>query len=223
MIECKGCRRLFATKQNTKFCSRHCQQTNWRKNNANYAAKQKEWLVNNPHKRAEYNARRRKKYHDNIDEARAKQRASQGKYREKHRAKQREYYQKYYRRNAIKQHQEKPWKSLLAGAKRRAKLAGIRFSLTENWAKKRWTGACELTGIAFAPAETRVGYKRRNFNPSIDRIKSAGPYTPANCRIVLWAINSFKRDGTDKEMYMIARALIKQAPIRYLENQAPQE
>lgn len=119
----------------------------------------------------------------------------------------RDYYPGYAQRKMIAQ----PWSTLLTGAKRRAKIKKITFDLTPEWAIKRWTGACELTGLPFSEPVKRVGYKNRNMSPSIDRIHPTGGYTQDNCRIILWAVNGFKRDSSDSDMYKIARALIARA------------
>lgn len=61
-------------------------------------------------------------------------------------------------------------------------------SLTIEWIKgKLLAGVCEVTGIAFE-------FERNGnpFFPSIDRIDSSKGYTPDNCRVVLWIINTAK-------------------------------
>jgi len=120
----------------------------------------------------------------------------------------REWYRTYYPGYAKKKMIAQPWNPLLVGAKRRAKIKNVSFDLTPEWAAARWTGYCELTGLPFSGPDKRVGYKNRNMSPSIDRIDPDGPYTQNNCRIILWAINCFKRDSSDSEMYEIAKALI---------------
>lgn len=130
------------------------------------------------------------------------------KYAKNNRTRIRTWYRAYYPGYALKKMTAQPWSTLLTGAKRRAKVKKVAFDLTPEWASSRWTGCCELTGLPFSGPNKRVGYKNRNMSPSIDRIDAAGPYTQENCRIILWAINCFKRDSSDAEMYGIAKALI---------------
>lgn len=139
---------------------------------------------------------------------REKASARSGAYAKDNRVRVRTWYRTYYPGYAQKKMTAQPWSTLLAGAKRRAKIKNIPFDLTPEWAAKRWTGYCELTRLPFSEPEKRVGYKNRNMSPSIDRINPAGSYTQNNCRIILWAINCFKRDSSDAEMYEIAKALI---------------
>ena len=104
-----------------------------------------------------------------------------------------------------------PWIQLIRSAKDRARLKRIAFDLTDEWGEARWTGRCEVTGIEFdLSAPTRNG--PRLFGPSVDRIDSSKSYTMDNCRIVLLAVNAFKNDGTDEDMYLIANALIANHP-----------
>lgn len=124
----------------------------------------------------------------------------------------RELSRQHYKKHAVEKNKHQPWRNLLIGTARRAKINNLPFELTDAWAKARWTGYCELTGIPFASPEQRTGYKNRNFSPSIDKIIPTLGYTVANSRIILWAINSLKRDGTDEQMYCIAKALIEHRP-----------
>ena len=81
-----------------------------------------------------------------------------------------------------------PASSLLTNCKSRAKDKGLEFSLTLEWVKQRLkAGVCEVTGIDFL-----LGSLRHPFLPSIDRIDSSKGYTPENCRVVLWIINTAK-------------------------------
>jgi hypothetical protein len=99
----------------------------------------------------------------------------------------------------------KPWAHMLAKARIRARGAGLAFELTHEWAKARWTGHCEVTGIPFTMwVGTTVAT-----SPSLDRIDPSRGYVDGNCRFVLWAVNRFKGDGSDAEMLAIARELVK--------------
>lgn len=101
---------------------------------------------------------------------------------------------------------------LFRGAKQRSKEKSVPFDLDDAWARARWTGKCELTGLEFSSPEKRKGNKLRNFSPSIDRIVGELGYVKNNCRFVLWAVNSFKRDSSDADMYRMAVALVENMP-----------
>lgn len=101
-----------------------------------------------------------------------------------------------------------PWLSLLASAYRRAAKKNVSYTLTPAWAEERWTGVCELTGIPFnmgMPGKPGP----RLYSPSIDRIVPSLGYVEENCRFILWAINSFKGEGTDDDMLKIATCLVE--------------
>lgn len=104
----------------------------------------------------------------------------------------------------------RPWVKMLDAAQGRAKAKGVPFDLTAEWAQGRWTGFCELTGIAFdMTLPGRSG--PRTFAASIDRIDPKAGYTQANCRFVIFAVNAMKVQGTDADMYRIAVALLTNA------------
>lgn len=90
--------------------------------------------------------------------------------------------------------------------KRRAKAAGIPYNLDLKWAKKMYTGYCELTGLKFVPGINR---KSNSYSPSVDRIIPQKGYTKKNCRVILLGVNALKSSGTDADMYKIAEALIE--------------
>jgi len=98
-----------------------------------------------------------------------------------------------------------PWFVAFDDCQSRAKKKGRVFSITRAWARNRYTGKCELTGISFAPSN---GHGPAALSISIDQIVPKGGYTPENSRFVLHAINSFKGAMTDDEMLAIARALL---------------
>jgi hypothetical protein len=100
---------------------------------------------------------------------------------------------------------EKPWIKMIIAAKGRAAKRGLAFDLTHEWGEKRWTGFCELTGLPFAP---RYEANSSIFSPSLDKIIPARGYIQTNCRFVLFGVNNLKHDGTDEEMYLVAKALI---------------
>src|ERR1700738_5064705 len=71
-----------------------------------------------------------------------------------------------------------PWLNSLRGSKQRAKKEGIPFSLTRDWARERWNGNCEVTGLPFIFSTRRNPYL---FSPSLDRIVPELGYAPDNC------------------------------------------
>lgn len=99
------------------------------------------------------------------------------------------------------------WKRALGSARERAKKNGLEFGLTSDWAKARWTGNCELTGIPFVRS-TGKGGGPGMYSCSLDRIDSKVGYIPDNCRFVLAGINALKGSGTDREMYDLAAQLL---------------
>jgi hypothetical protein len=105
----------------------------------------------------------------------------------------------------LRERQTYPWSRLIYGAKNRSKKSNIEFDLTFDWGRDRWTGACEITGIPF-----RHGSKNPTpFSPSIDRIDPKLGYTKENCRFILFGVNSLKLNGTDSDVMLIARAILK--------------
>lgn len=101
-----------------------------------------------------------------------------------------------------------PWKGPVDAAIRRAKERGLPCDITHEWARARWTGCCELTGLPFVIGERGNG--PRPFSASLDQIRAAKGYTTDNCRFILWCVNAFKHTGTDAEMFMVAEALLAQ-------------
>lgn len=99
-----------------------------------------------------------------------------------------------------------PWSILVKGAQARSREFGHAFDLTDEWATTRWTGYCELTGLPFDIGNR--GVKRRLWAASLDKIDPTLGYIQSNCRFVLWAINAFKSNGTDEQMYLVAEALL---------------
>lgn len=97
---------------------------------------------------------------------------------------------------------------LMKSAKSRAKKKRLPFDLTIDWAKDRWTGRCELSGIEFRPSSGR----QNPYSPSIDRIDGTKGYVRTNCRFILSAINYLKANGTDEQMFHIASELTARRP-----------
>jgi len=92
-----------------------------------------------------------------------------------------------------------------SSSKYRARKKKLEHSLSHDWyMKKLEKGICEITKIPFVYTSDRMSPR----HPSVDRIDSSKGYTEDNCRMILWCINSFKGNGSDKEMYHIAKAII---------------
>lgn len=100
----------------------------------------------------------------------------------------------------------RPWAYLLKSRQADAAKRGIAFELTDEWARARWTGRCEITSIAF-----RINGKRgpSPFSPSIDRIDANKGYAQDNARFVLWGCNALKGVGSDIDMLEIAEAIVR--------------
>ena len=100
-----------------------------------------------------------------------------------------------------------PWYHLIKTAKERAARKGVAFELTQDWGRDNWTGRCAITGIEFVKNGLGSGPKPRS--PSIDRIDPKKGYTPDNSRFILACVNSFKHEGTDLDMYLIAKVIVE--------------
>ncbi len=105
-----------------------------------------------------------------------------------------------------------PFYSLLTSAKVRAKKKRLKFDLTIEWARARWTGRCEMTNLPFAATNRQRGGGKKGgtaFSPSIDRIDNTRGYTQDNCWFVLLAINAAKRENTIDDLYIIMEAAVE--------------
>ena len=72
----------------------------------------------------------------------------------------------------------------------RAKRRGLDFSLTRDWFEERLvTGVCELTGRKL-DVSTGCTTGPRAASPSVDRIDASKGYTPDNCQMILYCLNS---------------------------------
>ena len=100
----------------------------------------------------------------------------------------------------------RPYIYLLRCAKQRAKEKGFDYSLSIAWAEARWTGKCELTQILFVVGGNDGPLP---FSPSLDRIDRTKGYIDGNSRFILHGLNSLKGRGTDEDMKMICRAVLK--------------
>lgn len=145
------------------------------------------------------NDRRRQHHHANKDHANGRRLANYYEHREENRPVRKE--------KAVQSRIKVPWSKMYWAAKGRAKKKGVPFTITLDWAKARYAGVCELTGIPFVLGQRGSGPKP--YSPSIDRIDPAVGYTPENCRFILWAVSALKHVGTDADMLFIARALVE--------------
>ena len=222
---CIGCGKAFVRRQKAgklqTYCSRSCYIES---NRETSRQRTREWRNKNPKKCVEYAAKRLKgsrtinckKCGKPVTAYRSdKEFCSMSctvKYRREHtdyfrhaHEKNRERNNAYCMRHYHRTRAATPWKVLIEMAKVRGRKKGTPCDLTDAWAKARWTGKCEITGLPFEFGLT----KRGPFSPSIDQIKQGQGYTQDNSRFVLWAINSFKNVGTDEQMYEIAIAITK--------------
>lgn len=94
---------------------------------------------------------------------------------------------------------------LLNTAKKRCNETGLEFSLTKEWAKLKWTGKCELSGVEMFSGIGRQCMR----SPTIDRIDAKKGYAPDNCRFVCLALNAMRGDGTDEEMMELLVATLE--------------
>jgi hypothetical protein len=90
---------------------------------------------------------------------------------------------------------------LFNGARTRATKKGLEFSIDLAWVESAiGYGVCQVTGLPF-----EFGNKR--FAPSLDRIDCSQGYTPSNTRVVVWAFNCAKGDGSDSDLRKLMEAL----------------
>lgn len=93
-------------------------------------------------------------------------------------------------------------------AKQRAASKGLEFSLTKAWIQERLaSGRCEVTSLPFNwDSRRRDGAMNGAFSPSIDRRDITKGYTPANCRVVVWALNCALGQWGDEVFTVVAKA-----------------
>ena len=93
---------------------------------------------------------------------------------------------------------------VIYSAKQRAKNNSLDYDLSTEWGILKYTGRCELTGIPFYISDNGV---MNPFSPSLDKIDPKKGYTKDNCRFILVAINSFKNNMLDVEMYKLIKLI----------------
>lgn len=97
---------------------------------------------------------------------------------------------------------------LYASAKHRAASKGLPFTISREWVLERVLhGRCEITDLPFV-APLDKGHRINPFAATIDRERPADGYVPGNCRMVVWAYNSAKGNGTDADVKLIAERIL---------------
>jgi hypothetical protein len=197
-----------------------------RRNRDKIRAKSKEWRDRNPEKMRAY---KRRYYELHREEQNARARLYYAKHKEKlqaqererhrlnrdallarkraDRAKNPEKYRTWHRRH--KEANPVAWR--LYSARKQAKAKGVEFDLDLEWFKSLLAkGICELSGLPFDLREKpSVGGRGPN-SPSVDRRDPRGPYTKANCRLILWWLNRAMIDlGEEYAMRVFRGIFIK--------------
>ena len=103
-----------------------------------------------------------------------------------------------------KRYAKSPFLRLISKSRVRSRAAGMENNLTVEWARARWTGRCELTGVEFK----QTGGKQNSYSPSLDKIDPKKGYMQDNCRFILCGLNRLKGDEDDDVMRSIARHLV---------------
>ncbi len=105
-------------------------------------------------------------------------------------------------------------RTLVNGAKQRAKKKGIDFNLTYEWVENKLNqGSCAVTKTPFyiKPYSTRSEYtKVHPHSPSLDQISPSGGYTMDNVQVVCDQVNKFKGDRHVASMVLIARNFLNE-------------
>lgn len=91
----------------------------------------------------------------------------------------------------------------LHAAKARAKAKGLAFELSKSWLLEQLPDTCPLLGTSLNYANTMPAAD----SPAIDRVNSAGGYTPDNCWVISMKANRIKSDATLAEIEAVAHAL----------------
>lgn len=97
-----------------------------------------------------------------------------------------------------------PWYHIVRHAKTKSRAKNIPCDLTYEWAKKRWTGFCEISGLKFEIGRSDAGC----FSPSIDKIIPSLGYIQENCRFILFGINSLKGKENDDTVFKVCQAIL---------------
>jgi thiol-disulfide isomerase/thioredoxin len=96
---------------------------------------------------------------------------------------------------------------MLNGARRRAKLGGYDFNITEDdLPSYRETECCPILGIRLCWENKG---KLQDSSPTIDRIDSSRGYTPDNVVLISHRANTLKNNGTAEEHRLIADFMLR--------------
>ena len=171
-----------------------------------------------PDERIERNREKaRQDYYKHIEKRRAVQNARRQADPEKARADARarraanpEAYKGYGRKEQAIRREKQPWLAAFHSRRKHAEKRGLLFTITTAWAKARYTGKCELSGIPFdIRKRDQVGNPGpRPHSISIDKIEQAKGYTPDNCRFILNCLNTMRGSGSDELMMATIQALM---------------
>lgn len=99
-------------------------------------------------------------------------------------------------------------KTMLDGCVQRAKTDVVECSIDLEWIMERFaSGRCEATNIKFETGKW-PGARAHPFGPSIDRTIVGGDYSPANCRMIICALNLGINDWGDAVYKQVAQAYL---------------
>ena len=94
------------------------------------------------------------------------------------------------------------WAAMAIGnARKRAKENGLEFSISKEWLVAHAPKTCPLLEIALDYGATASVPA----SASIDRVDSAGGYTPTNCKIISFKANRIKTNATVAELQLLAK------------------
>lgn len=105
--------------------------------------------------------------------------------------------------------QRHPWLFSYREMLKRCKRDGTPCDIDTKWARSRWTGKCEITGLPFTKNPAGWGRGPWPFSPSIDRVDPTQGYVNGNCIFVMFGLNALKSIGTYSDAFLIARAFVK--------------
>lgn len=95
--------------------------------------------------------------------------------------------------------------ALRVAARIRARDLNLDMTLSIEWVQERLeNGMCEVTGL---PLKIGAG-PRTALSASIDRTDPQKGYTPDNAKVVCWAYNAAKGEGTHEDVVMLAKAVL---------------
>ena len=186
---------------------------------ARRAAYEREWRRKNPDRAKQYkreyrqkhrdriNAQEKERYYRDVDLTRARKLLWRKGRKEEARARLKAVLDanpNYYRDKTRKSRKaNRAWwhhYSVKSSAKKRK----VEFSLTVEWFRERLdAGVCEMTGLPFD-----MKTKRGRNTPSVDRRDPTGPYSPDNCRMVLWSLNHALSNHGEAYMIDLFRRII---------------